>query len=116
MPAKGFTCITLKKDEYKKIKALADAMGVSIRVLVNMAINSYVTTRYSLAPKLQLLHIEVRHTIKQLKLLRNELLRIKADENLKEYLTCRIDEVDNIIKELRDLEKELEELEKQVQQ
>jgi len=109
MPIKSFTCITLKKDEYKKIKALADAMGVSTRVLVNMAINNYVTARYSLTPKLQLIIINLKHIQNQLQLLKQKLIKAKVDE-------YRINEVDNIICNLNNLLKQIEELEKQVQQ
>ena len=121
VPAKSFTCITVSKEEYRRIKAYADALGESVRSLIVRSVDNYasvIKTKYTLLTHIELTLLDIMYVLEELKLLKKELLEPheKALEtDPKGYLVFRAARVSDAITKLLEVEEKLEKLKKEIE-
>ena len=76
MPVRYYTSITIRKDEYRLIKELADALGTSVRGLVVDAVMNYykcLANRTAATARLANALLMVQAAIKRLAIVRDSL-------------------------------------------
>ena len=113
MPSKGFTCITLRKDEYKRIKAYAEPK--SVRQFILEATENYYTLKVhktALLLDIDLALITINSQLNKLQNIKQWLLnpRCHDEESCRAYMTFRAADISDVITNLLEAKETLEKL------